>query len=247
MQVVPNVSDLNRLSPALPGTWFRGHLRRAMSAFKGRVPDHESPRSHTHTRKQRLPLGPPEGQPSAIRGRGEGANSRSNSGRERKRRNQQGNACVNQAAVPAPGKTLSAQLNVGQRQPIRFENEVQRCLTASSQPVQSAPQGHLRPDVPRRLSRQPTIPFLSGQCLRTLQIQLDAGHQGGLRLLQGRAIGGDIEIGANRVPLITALSGITSQVHLLVPAPVCGSKTRKHSTTGGLRVLERQPRIGDRE
>ena len=207
MQVVPKASNLHRSSPALPGTCFLDRLSTTMNTSKWLISYHESPRSHKDTGRQRLPLGPPEGQPSSIRGRGEGASLWGYRGWERKRRNQQGHACVNQAAVQAPYRALSARLNVGQRQSIRFENEVQRRLSASSQPVQCAEQHHLRPDVPRRLSRQPTMPVLSGQCLRTLQIQLNAGRQGGFRLLQGRAIGGDIEIGANRVPLIATTVG----------------------------------------
>ena len=246
MQVVPKASNLHWSSPALPGTCFLERLNTTMNTSKWRIYYYESPRSHTHTRRQRLPLGPSEGQPSAIRGRGEGANSRGYGVGERKRRNQQGHACVNQAAVQAPERALSARLNVSQRQPIRFENEVQRHSSASTQPVQNAQQSHSRPDMPRRLARQPTAPVLSRQCLRTLQIQLNTGCQGGLRLFQGRAISSDIEISANRVPLIAALSGITSEVHLLVPAPACGSKTCKHSTTGGLRLPERPLSVGGR-
>ena len=246
MQVVLKPSDLDRSSLALPGTWFRGHRRKAMSRFQGAVPDHESPRSHAHTRKQRLPLGPPKGKPSAIRGIGEWANSRSYGGREEKRRNQQGHARVNQAAVPASKRTLSARLNVSQLPPIRFENEVHKRFFASSQPVQSVQQDHLRPHLPRCLSRQPTMPVHSRQCLRTLQIELDASHQGGFCLLQGRAISGDIEIGADCVPLIATPSGITSEFHLLAPVPAYSSNTRKHSTTGGLPVPEQRLRFGGR-
>ena len=238
MQVVPKNSDLGKSSPALPGTRFRCPLRTGMSTSKGCAPYHESPRSHTHTQAQRLPLGPPEGQPSAIQGHGGGASLWSYSGGERRRRNQQDHACIDQAAVQTPERTLSAQLNVGQRQPVRFENEAHRRRSASTQPAQNAQQGQLRPNVPWRLSRQPTVPVLSRQCLRTLQIQFDTSRQGGFRLLQGRAISGDIKIGANRVPLIAMLPSTTLQVHLRFPAPACDSKTRRQSTTREPHLLE---------
>ncbi len=189
-------------------------------------------------------LSPSEGQPSALRGRGRWAKLWSYGGGERRRRNEQGHTCVNQAAVQSPERALSAQLNVSQRQLIRFKKEAQGRFSARSQPVQSAQQSHLRSDVPRHLPGQPTTLVLIRQCLRALQIQLDTGHQRSFRLLQGRTIGGDIKIGANRVPPITALSGITPQVHSLFPNPACGFKTRLHSTTSGLRMPEPCLRVG---
>ena len=238
MQVVPKTLDLGRSSPALPGTWFSGDIRTGMSAYKGRVPCHESPRSHTFAREQRLPLGSSEGQPSAIRRHGEGANSWGHSGREGKRRGQKGHTCIDQAAIKPPQKSLSAPLNVGQRPPFRVEKEVHRRPSASMQPVKKTQRGHLRPDVPRGLSCQPTKPILSRQRVRALQIQFNTGRQGGFRLIEGRTISGDIKIGANRVPPITTLSGITSQVHLRFPTPIRNSKTGGQSTISLPHLLE---------
>ena len=240
------MSNLDRSFPALPGAWFKGHLRAAVSTRRGGVPHHESARCHSLARGQRLPHGPAEGQPSAIQGHGQRAKPWSHGCREGKRGNRQVHTCIDQAAVRLAKRTVSAQLSVGQCQPIRFQNKAQRHCVSSMQSTQDAQQGHLPPDVPRCFSRQPAASLLRRQSLRTLQIKLNAGCQGSSRFLQRIAIGGDIEICTNRVPPITAQPRITLkgqiQIHTQLPDPACHSRFVCQSTTSEPYLLEHSPR-----
>lgn len=249
MQVVPKNPNLDMSSPVLPGTWIKDYPRAAkskhMSTNEEGVPHHESPRSHTHTRGQWLPPRPLKGQPPTIQGHGWGASAWSYCSREGRRRSQQGHACIDQATVQPAERALSAQLNVGQRQPIRLKNEVPRHRSTSTQSMQNAHQGHLRSDVPRRLSGQPAVPVLSRQFFGTLQIELETGRQGSFRFLQRSTIGSDIKVCANRVPPITVKPGITLQIHVRLPSPISGSNAGRQSTTSASSWPE--PRVGRKE
>ena len=233
MQVVPTISNSGRSSPAMPGTRFGDHLRAAMSTGNGGILRHESPRSHPHTRGQRLPLRPTEGKPSAIRGHCQRTNSPRDDGGKGERRTHQVDARIDQASVRFAERALPPRLNMGQRQTIRFENEAQRRRASATLPIQEAQQDPFGPDMQGCLPCQPAALLLGRQCLGTLQIQLDTGCQGCSRLPQGCAIGGDVEVGTDRLPPIAALSGIASQVQVHFRSPVSArcSRTRGQSTT----------------
>ena len=204
-----------------------------MSTGEGVTTRHESPRSRTHTRGQRFSVRPADGEPPAVRRPRRRTNSAGDGSRKGERRPRQGDGGVDQAPVGIAENTLPAPLDMDQPRRMRLENEGKRRRTGAARSGQSAQQGQLRPHVPRGSARQQAALLVDSQRVHALKIQLDARRQRRSRLLQGDAVGGDVEIRTDRVPLIAVPLGIASQgqVHFGFPTPTrfAGRNTERNT------------------
>ena len=199
---------------------------------------HESPRGHTHSGGQWLSLRSADRQPSSFHRYCRRANSACHGFRERGRRHHKADAGVHQAPVRSAWTFVSSALGMYRGRRTRLKNEPSRRAIVAIKAVQPGQYGHLGAYMPRCSACQKAPLLVGWQLFNPIQVQFDARRQRRLRVLEGRAVGGDVEIGADRMPLLTALAGITSQclVHsgsLLKTTVICDQRT-----TGSLLLPE---------
>ena len=170
--------------------------------------DHESPRGHSGVGGQRLPLRPADWQPSPFHGDCWRTNpSRYGFGKE-ERRHYAADARVHQATIRLGPARVSTSSGVNGNWRGGLKNEPLEPTIAAAKAVQACQYGHLGPHMPRCSTRQ-EAPLLAGwQLLNSFQVHFDAGRQRLPCILEGIAVGGDIEVRADRVPLRTALLSV---------------------------------------
>ena len=106
--------------------------------------------------------------------------------------------------------------------------------------------GHLGAHIPRRSAGQEAPPLLHWHLSNAFQVEFDTGSQRLLRIVEGCAVGCDIEVGTDRMPLPTTLSSVTSQreVHDSSLGSTCEDIVRRDQRTIGSLRLPEPFRIG---
>ena len=171
----------------------------------------ESPRGHTHIGGQRLSLRPADRQPSPFHRHCWRTNSARHDCWKGERRHHEADARVHQATIRSKWTRVSASLGIDRYRRGRLENEPTKSAIVATKAFPRRQDGHLGAHMPRR-SAGKKAPLLAGwQLLNAFQVQVDTLGQRRLRILEGRAVGRDIEVGTDRVPLPTTLSSVTSQ------------------------------------
>ena len=169
-------------------------------AIKVRVV-HESPRGHSHIGGQRLSLRPADRQPSPFHRHCSRTNSARHDCWKGERRHHEADARVHQATIRSKSARVSTSLGVDEHCRRRLENEPTKSAIVATKAFPPRQDGHLGAHMPRR-SAGKKAPLLAGwQLLNAFQVQVDTLGQRRLRILEGRAVGRDIEVGTDRMPL----------------------------------------------
>ena len=122
----------------------------------------------------------------------------------------------------------------------RLKNEPSRRAIVAIKAVQPRQHDHLGAYMPRCSACQKAPLPVGWQLLNPIQVQFDARRQRRLRVLEGRAVGGDVEVGADRMPLPTALAGMTSQC-LVHSGSLLNTTVRCDQRTTGSLLLPEPP------
>ena len=187
----------------------------------------------------RFPADPPTRKsPTVQRGR-QRPNSVCYGSRKEERRPSSRDARLYSTAVWLAKAPVS--LTLGARMDMRLEKKILQRDVLRVRTVKPRQKRQLGADVPRGSAAQKT-PLLVGRQLRhSFQVKLDAGLERRFRFPEGIAIGGDVEVCADRMPALPMLLGIASQREVHADSPLWRSKTvffdAGYSTTNAFAVL----------
>ena len=212
-----------------------------MGEGAGEERGHESTRSRSHIGGQRLSLRPADGQPSPFHRHCPRTNSTRHSFGKGERRHHEADTRVHQATVRSKEAPVSIPLGTNGYCGGGLEDEYTKSTVVATKAFPPRQYGHLGAHMPRRFAGQEMPLLLRWHLLNAVQVQFNAGSQRGLRILERCAVGGDIEIRADRMPLPTTLSSVTSQreVHDSSLNSTCeGVVRRDQRTIGSLRLPE---------
>ena len=206
---------------------------------------HESRRGHTHIGGQRLSLRPADRQSSSFQRHCPWANSECHDCRKGERRHHAADARVHQATIGSKWARISTSLGTNGHWCRGFKNEPAKSIIVATKSFPPRQYGHLGAHVPRRSAGQKAPLLIRWHILNTFQVQFNAGSQRRLRILEGCAVGGDIEVGTDRMPLLTTFFSITSQceVHDGSLGSTCEDIVRRDQRTIGSFRLPEPPCI----
>lgn len=190
-----------------------------MGEGAGEERGHESTRSRSHIGGQRLSLRPADGQPSPFYRHCPRKDSTRHGFGKGERRRHEADTRVHQATVRSKEARVSISLGTHRHWGGGLEDEPTKSTIVATKAFPARQDGHLDTHMPRRSAAQKTPLFLSWQVLNAFQVEFDAGRQRLLRIVKGCAVGCDVEVGTDRMPLPARLSRITSQreVHDQLP------------------------------
>ena len=187
----------------------------------------------------RFPAEPPTWKSPTIQRGHQRPNPASHSSRKEERRAYSRDARLHSTAVwtaKAPfSLILDACRNMGlEKEPLRRDVVEVRAM----EPRQKC---QLDADMPRGSASQKTSLLDGGQLRHSLQVKFDAGVERRFGFPEGIAIGGDVEVGADRMPALSMFLGIASQPEVHADSPLWRSKTvfydGRYSTINELAAL----------
>ncbi len=170
-------------------------------------PGNEGPRCHSGPGGARLRTGPPAGEPSPLRGSGRRTYPDGHRARCSRRGHAKGDARRRQAPVRATSRSVS----LGMYRSLGLKRELP-CLACTLPEA-----GHPRHDgqfgayVPRGPSGKEVPPLLDGQVANPFQVQLDTVDERSLHFINGRAECCDIEVDADRFPIVAVAMDIAAK------------------------------------
>ena len=180
---------------------------------------HESPRSHSHIGGQRLSLRPADWQPSTIHRHGPWTDSARHDCRKGERRHHEADARVDQATIRSGWARVSISLGADGYWRRGLQDKPTKSTVVVTKALPRHQCGHPGAHMPRRSAAQEASLLVRWHLPNAFQIKFNAGSQRRLRILERCAVGGDIEIRTDRMPLLATLSSVTSQceVHEQLP------------------------------
>ena len=202
---------------------------------------HESPRSHSHIGGQRLSIRPADWQPSTFHRHGPWTNSARHDCRKGERRHHEADARVDQATIRSGWARISTSLGTDGCWRRRLQDKPTKSTVVATKALPRHQYGHPGAHMPRRSAGQEASLLVRWHLPNALQVEFNARSQRRLRLLERCAVGGDIEIRTDRMPLATTLSSVTSQceVHEQLPRFPCEDIVRRDQRTiGSFRLPE---------
>ena len=202
---------------------------------------HESPRGHTHIGGQRLSLRPADRQPSSFQRHCPWTNSERHDCRKGERRHHEADARVHQATIRSKWARISTSLGTNGHWCRGFKNEPTKSTIVATKSFPPRQYDHLGAHMPRRSASQKAPLLVGWHLLNAFQVQFDTRSQRRFRILEGRAVGGDIQVGTDRMPLLATLSSVTSQceVHDSSLGSTCEVIVRRDQRTiGSFRLPE---------
>ncbi len=202
---------------------------------------HENPGGHTHIGGQRLSIRPADRQPSPIYRHCSRTNAACHDCRKGERRHHEADARFHQATIGPKWTRISTSLGMNGHWCRGFKNEPTKSTIVATKAFPPRQDGHLGAHMPRRSAGQKTPLIVGWHLPNAFQVQFDTGGQRRFRILEGRAVGGDIQVGTDRMPLVATLSSVTSQceVHDSSLGSTCEVIVRRDQRTiGSFRLPE---------